>query len=182
MLHGGFVCAIAIARRSAAAITGSLRFLRKIDSGNDQLTIGAADPGALLSLLMTSTQCVLSFLACRLLTIFGLVLFSAVPGGAQERRQENTKQVVILYPHRTLTPLNRPASSGKPRKESNSNTAYFDAYASLSGQGTCPASATQKSDRVCGLNRGEFEIRSDGIRSMADSVLTRAEYFVELTV
>ena len=140
----------------------------------------------LLSLLMTSTQCVLSFLACRLLTIFGLVLFSAVPGNAQERRQErrqeNTKQVVILYPHRTLTPLNRPASSGKPRKKSNSNTAYVDDSASLSGQGACPASATQKSGRGCGLNRGEFEIRSDGIRSMADSVLTRAEYFVELTV
>ena len=136
----------------------------------------------LLSLLMTSTQCVLSFLACRLLTIFGLVLFSAVPGNAQERRQENTKQVVILYPHRTLTPLNRPASSGKPRKKSHSNTSHVNAYASLSGRGACPASATQKSGRGCGLNRGEFEIRSDGIRSMADSVLTRAEYFVELTV
>ncbi|RLS41602.1 MAG: hypothetical protein DWH78_02270 [Planctomycetota bacterium] len=55
-------------------------------------------------------------------------------------------------------------------------------YASLSGKGACPASATQKSDRVCGLNRGDFEIRSDGVRSMADSLLTRAEYFVELTV
>ena len=94
----------------------------------------------------------------------------------QERRQENAKQVVILSTHRTLASVRRPASSGKPRKESNRNISHVDDYASLPGRGECPASATQKSDRVCGLNRGEFEARSDGVHSMADSPLTRAEY------
>ena len=38
------MCAIAIAHRSATAITASLRFLRQIDCGNDQLWIRAAAP------------------------------------------------------------------------------------------------------------------------------------------
>ena len=108
--------------------------------------------------------------------MFELVLFSAVPGGDQERRRENTKQVVILYPYRTLTPFNRSVSSGKPRKESNSIAAHVDDYCEHVRKRCCPGYATWKSDRVCGLNRCEFEIRSNRILPVAYSLLTVAEY------
>jgi len=82
------------------------------------------------------------FSGLSVLTTFGLVLYSAVPMGDQERRQENTKQVVILYPHRTLTPFNWPASSGKPRKEQNRNTSHEDDYCEHVWKRCCPGCAT----------------------------------------